>query len=273
MTELLKQSVVIFVIGVLLSLGISLYIGTQEFNYYCHEAQLGNLKYIYFSGKGAGLGGFDSCFFNTPTINFWVFILGSTLVVFIIQLVWLWSKNEWSILKRSYLLLIFILLSTFIVTCCAFIFPQVIHNFSRPGTELDRWTWYATTPITVLLIFLGLALSNLGPWIAGLFLQKIQVYKATHTSRTRFIWFILVVVEIQIAVFANVLLVLYAGGIIFTFFIPPPSVSTSPPQIYITPEMQPRSVQNTTPIKRTLNLPSPGVKPGIYNINSNSLVR
>ncbi len=279
MTELLKQSVAIYLIGILLSLGASLYKGTQEFNFYCHEVQLGNPKHIYFSGKGDELGGFNSCVLNTLSINLLIFFLGSALVIFIIQIIWLWSKNEWSLLKRNCLLFILIILSTLIITFSAFIFPQVRHGFLEGGTWLDRWTWYATTPITIFFISLitiffislGIFVSNLGPWILGLFFKKLQENQATHNNPRQFFWFIIEIVVIQIAVFIIIGLILNGGWVLFQFFNPPPKIYSYPRQIYltpVTPEVQ-LYPQNKTNIKGTLNLPTPGVKPGTYNINSN----
>lgn len=136
------------------------------------------------------------------------------------------------------------------------------------GTWLDRWTWSANTPKDIFFISLGLIISNLGPWIAGLFFKKSQEDKAMHIRLGGFIWFIITIAVTQIVVFVIIWLFLVGGDWLFQFFNPPPQVYTHPTQIFPPSEVQP-NIQNKTIINRTLNLPSPGVKPGTYNINSN----
>lgn len=234
----LIQFIAVYLIVLSGVLGVSLYQGTREFNYYCQQAQIGNPNRIYFSGFGDELGGFGNCILNTISADLITLYFGSIIALFVIQVVWLWLTTKRNILVQVQAFTICTVVAMAVLVLTSSIFPHVDHGFMEGGTWLGRDT--ISIPF-IALAFLGLIICNLGPLIIGFLLWKYPIASFYSRSLLRLLTLFLMVISTQLVVFI-VAVLLNWGVIIFSRFLYPP------PQIYTRPT-------STLPLK-TFELPN-----------------
>lgn len=125
----MKRIILLSVLGFLLALTISLFVGTRSFNRYCFRVQAGNIGGLAFRW-GVEKSGFKNCVLNTPTLNLYIFVLTLYGVIFFLHAFLISQLGERNCFKNLARIFLICLLFNFLSYPFSFIFQRI--NYGSP---------------------------------------------------------------------------------------------------------------------------------------------
>lgn len=133
--------VALIALGFLISLGISLLVGTRSFNGYCAQALRGD-----WSGSLSRFGpehsGFQDCIINTPTLNLYIFMIALYATVFLLHAFLVSQLEEKNWFKNLIRIFSICLLFIFLFNLSGSVFQHIDHgNPLEGGVRIVKGRW------------------------------------------------------------------------------------------------------------------------------------